>query len=129
MKNYARGFTVVEILVVIAVLIAAATLFVMQKNELEMVGRDTQRKTAVNAIHQSLEEVFFKQSQFYPEKIDAATLPSVEKSLFTDPKGKQLGDGESDYRYNPAGCNQGKCSSYSLSTTLEKEAEYTKRNR
>ena len=127
--KYTRGFTVVELLVAIVVLVSAGTLFIMQKNDIQMTARDAQRKTAINAIHQSLEEVFFKQNKFYPEKLNADALPSVEASLFTDPSGQKLGEAKSAYRYEPAACEKGKCTSYVLRTTLEKEADYVKRSR
>ncbi|HEX6258224.1 MAG TPA: prepilin-type N-terminal cleavage/methylation domain-containing protein [Candidatus Saccharimonadales bacterium] len=127
--KYSRGFTIVELLVAVVFLIGAGTLFIMQKNDLEMAARDAQRKTAINAMHQSLEEVFFKQNRFYPEKLSAEILPSVEPGLFTDPHGKKIGEKDSEYRYEPSACSQGKCEGYTLRTTLEKEADYVTRNR
>jgi len=129
MKNYARGFTVVELLVIIVITIGAGALFIIQKNDLEMLARDTQRKTAINAMHQSLEEVFFKEHKFYPEKITAEILPSVDPQLLTDPAGNKIGDAKSTYRYDPTNCSQGKCEGYTLRTSLEKEADYVKTNR
>lgn len=135
-----RGFTVIEILVVISFLVFAGGLFFVQKNNLQIAHRDSQRKTAINAMYYGLEESFFKQNNYYPETIDEKNLTTVEKSLFTDPRGVKLGQttmensGEkvsvqSDYRYEPTSCKDGKCQSYKLRGQLEGEAEYIKENR
>ncbi len=135
-----RGFTVIEILVVISFLVFAGGLFFVQKNNLQIAHRDSQRKTAINAMYYGLEEAFFKQNNYYPETIDEKSLTTVEKSLFTDPRGVKLGqttmenNGEkisvqSDYRYEPTDCKDGRCQSYKLLGQLEGEAEYIKENR
>lgn len=135
-----RGFTVIEIVVVIAFLLFAGTLFFVQKNNLEVAHRDSQRKTAINAMYYGLEEAFYKTNGYYPETIDAKNLTTVESSLFTDPNGVKLGqttlevDGEettvqSDYRYEPTNCVDKKCKSYTLRADLEGEADYVKTSR
>ncbi len=135
-----RGFTVIEIVVVITFLIFTGALFFVQKNNLETANRDDRRKTAINAMYYGLEEAFYKQHNYYPETIDNKTLPTVEVSLFSDPQGIKLGqtstevDGEdvavqSDYRYEPANCTNQQCKSYTLRADLEGEADFVKTNR
>lgn len=135
-----RGFTVIEIVVVAAFLVFAGSLFFVQKHNLEVANRDDRRKTAINAMYYGLEEAFYKQNGYYPQTIDANTLKTVESSLFTDPNGITLGqtskdiDGEtvpvqSDYRYEPVGCTDKKCTGYTLRAQLEGEADFVKKSR
>lgn len=135
-----RGFTVIELVVVTAFLLFAGLLFFNQKNNLEVANRDKERKVAINAMYYGLEESFFKQNGFYPERIDEKNLTTVDVALFTDPAGIKLGQTtqkvddedvavESDYRYEPTNCTLGKCKSYTLRANLEAEADYVKKSR
>lgn len=124
-----HGFTVIELLVVIVFLAFAATLFFVQKNNLEVAARDSERKTAINAMYYSLEEVFFTKNHYYPTTIDKNNLTSMDPALFTDPRGKKLGDSDSNYRYEPTNCINNECQSYTLRSTLENEADYIKTSR
>jgi type II secretory pathway pseudopilin PulG len=124
-----QGFTIIEIIVVIVFLCVAATLLLVQKNDLAATQRDNQRKTAINAMYYNLEEVFFEQNGYYPSKIDSKTLRAMDPSLFTDPTDIKLGEEASDYNYVANNCDNTKCKGYKLSATLEKEAEYVKTNR
>lgn len=129
MNRSSRGFTVVEVLVIVTVLIFASILFFVQKNNLEIAARDGQRKTAINAMYYSLEEVFFKQNNYYPRTINETNLPSVEPALFADTNGVKIGESTSEYRYEATDCTDDKCRAYSLRTTLENEADYIKTQR
>ena len=92
MKTTSRGFTIIELLFIIVLLAAASVLFFVQKNNLEVAGRDETRKTAINAMYYSIEEVYFKSHNSYPRTIDSTILPSVDPSLFTDPNGVKIGE-------------------------------------
>ena len=129
MKHSSSGFTVIELIVVIVILAATAFLFITQKNALESAGRDDQRKTAINAIHYSLEEVYFAQNESYPRTVSADILPSVDPALFTDPNGVTIGSANSSYRYEATNCSDDGCAAYTLRTTLENEADFVKTNR
>lgn len=129
MKN-PKGFTVIELLLVIVLLGVGSWLFFAEKNRIDQSQRDTQRKIAINAMYYNLEEVYFEQNNAYPVSIDSKTLRAMDPSLFTDPSGVKLGDANSDYRYEAVGCTtDGKCSSYNLRADLEREADYVKSNR
>ena len=129
MKTTSRGFTIIELLFIIVLLAAASVLFFVQKNNLEVAGRDESRKTAINAMYYSIEEVYFKEHGFYPRSIDETVLPSVDPSLFKDPAGVKLGESTSDYRYEAYNCTGDACKNYSLRTTLQNEDDYVKKNR
>lgn len=124
-----KGFTVIELIFIIVLLGVASVLFFVQKNNLASAGRDETRKTAINAMYYSIEEVYFKANHYYPRTIDSAVLPSVDPSLFTDPNGVKIGEAKSNYRYEPYNCTGDQCKNYTLRTTLENEADYIKTNR
>ncbi len=123
------GFTVIELLVIILVLGTASVLFFMQKGNLEIASRDQQRKTAINAMYYSLEEVFYNTNRYYPMTISQANLPSVDPTSFTDPYDVKIGKADSNYRYEPVNCVDDKCKSYTLRTTLENEADFVKESK
>lgn len=127
--KYSRGFTVIELIVVVLFLAAATTILVIQRNNLSSVHRDTQRKTAINAMYYNLEEVAYKQDQKYPREINDSTLPAMDPNLFKDPSGHEIGSAKSSYRYQPTNCDQDGCASYTLRADLEKEADYVKTSR
>lgn len=124
-----RGFTVIELLIVATLFIVASVVFFVQKNQVEIAARDEARKTSINAMYYSLEEVYFKQNQSYPRTITAETLPSVDPALFKDPKGIKIGESTSNFRYEPLDCTNDHCKGYSLRTTLENEDDFVKTNR
>jgi len=126
MNTHSRGFTVIELIVIIALIGAASILFFVQKNNVEVAARDDTRKTAINAMYYSLEEVFFKANGFYPQTISETNLTSVEPSLFADPDKMKIGTADSDYRYESINCVDAKCTSYTLRTSMQNEAEYVK---
>lgn len=125
-----KGFTVVELLVVILVLSVGSWLYFSTKASENSTERDSARKTSINAMYYNLEEVYYPAHGYYPDTISSKVLRAMDPSLFTDPEGTKLGDGASDFRYSPAGCDtNGHCKSYTLSSHMEKEADYTKTNR
>jgi type II secretory pathway pseudopilin PulG len=124
-----HGFTIIELLFIIVLLGAASVLFFVQKNNLETAGRDETRKTAINAMYYSIEEVYFKTNGFYPRTISSVILPSVDPALFKDPGGVKIGEANSNYRYEPYNCTGDQCKNYTLRTTLENEDDYVKTNR
>lgn len=124
-----RGFTVIELAIVIVLFIVASVVFFVQKNHVEVAARDDQRKTSINAIYYSLEEVYFNQNQSYPRTITTTLLPSVDPELLKDPQGVKIGESTSNFRYEPLDCDGDACKAYSLRTILENEDDYVKTNR
>ena len=51
-----KGFTVVELLIVIVILGVGGWLFFSEKARIDAMQRDGQRKTAINAMYYNLEE-------------------------------------------------------------------------
>ena len=124
-----KGFTIIELLFIIVLLGVASVLFFIQKNNIEIASRDEIRKTSINAMYYSIEEVYFKANTYYPQTINEATLPSVDPSLFKDPSGLKIGESDSNFRYEPYNCTDNRCKNYTLRTTLENEDDYVKQNR
>jgi type II secretory pathway pseudopilin PulG len=127
--KHSKGFTVIELIAIIIIVGVTATLLFIQRNNFGAAQRDTQRKIAINAMYYNLEEVFFEKNGYYPSTIDSKTLRAMDPELFTDPYGVKLGEADSNYRYEPTGCTNTKCTGYSLRSSMEKEADYVKTNR
>lgn len=123
------GFTVIELLVSIAFLLTAGIVAAWQFNTLQTSLRDDSRKIAINSMYYGLEEVFYKEHNYYPQEITDETLRSVDDDLLKDPEGVAIGDPASDYRYEATDCTQNKCQSYTLRADLENESDYIKTNR
>lgn len=130
MNRTKKGFTVIELLVVIVALGVGGWLFFHEKAQANDIRDDAARKTAINAMYYNLEEVYYPTHQYYPSSIDSKTLRAMDPRLFTDPNGVTLGDGSSNYRYDATGCGtSGHCTGYTLRSTMKREADYIKKNR
>ncbi len=124
-----KGFTILELIIVIAFASLALVLFFAQKVNIDAMDRDKQRKTAINAMYYALEEGFYEQNHFYPETISPENVTVIDPNLFTDPSGIILGETGCSYTYEAANCSDGKCKEYTLRSNLEKEDVFIKRNR
>ena len=128
-RQVKSGFTLVEIIVVIAFVSLLLIFGVLQFVSLSAMERDEQRKVAINAMYYSLEEGFYAQNGYYPQEIDETVLTTMDPELFTDPNGINLGSEGSDYTYEPANCDEeGHCQEYVLRASMEREDDYVKRN-
>ena len=124
------GFTIIELLVVLTLLIVGAVLFFTERAQVDAIARDSGRKVAINAMYYNLEEVYYPAHEYYPQTIDSKTLRAMDPALFTDPTGVALGDAGADYQYQGLDCTaDGQCKKYRLSSTMEREGEYVKTNR
>lgn len=125
-----RGFTVIELVVIIALVAVGGFLFYSEKSRVTGVQRDAARKISINAMYYNLEEVYYPTNGYYPVSIDSKTLRAMDPGLFADPMGNKLGTSDSDFRYEATGCTtDGKCKGYTLRAHLEREADYIKTNR
>lgn len=124
-----RGFTIIELLTVIVLFGITAAVTYTQFTTFQQMGRDDTRRTAINAMHYNLEDIFYKTNSYYPDTVSEKNLSSMDDALFTDPDGHKIGTGESDYRYEPINCEEGKCKGYTLRADLEKEADFVKKSK
>lgn len=127
--NQQKGFTVIELLIVASFLIAIAILGYNQFSKIANESENSTRRTAINAVYYSLEEDFYKKNQYYPEKIEDNTLPTMDAALLKDSNDKKISEAGSLYRYEPVNCKDGKCKSYTLRTSLIDEADFIKESR
>lgn len=129
MKN-AAGFTVTETLVSIIFAGVIATVSYTVYEALGMTHRDQARKVALNAMHYNLEEVVRPKLGAYPRTLTAEQLTAMDNALLVDPDGVRIGNPQSDYRYEPTGCEGNeRCTGYYLSANLERETDFIKTNR
>lgn len=128
MTRKTSGFTIIELIIILAITILAGVFVFIQKNDIQKTADDKHRKTAINAMYYGLEEVFYPANGYYPQSVDEANLTSVDPDLFSDPNGLKINETGSDYSYKPVNCQDEKCQGYTLKTTLLKEADYTKTN-
>ena len=125
-----KGFTVVELLLCIVFVGIFLVLFFFQKVNADAMDRDEKRKIASNAIYYALEEGYYADNGYYPEKIEKSEdLRWIDPNLFTDPYGSLLWEEGSNYSYEAKNCEDGKCKSYELRSTMEKEEDYVKTSR
>ncbi len=128
MEKTKKGFTVIELIVAGVFAALLVILFFLQKNNIDAMNRDDQRKTAINAMYYALEEYFYPKFGYYPSEISEENLPVIDPELFTDPLGVNLGVDGSSYSYNVANCNSaGECKEFTLRAKLEKEDTYIKK--
>ena len=124
-----HGFTVLELIITIVFVVAAGTIFYVQKRDLEVQARDSARKTAINALYYNLEDVYYAANKAYPATLSADQLKGIDPEVLKDPEGVTIGDQNSDYSYTPSDCTDGKCKGYELRANLEHEADYVKSSR
>lgn len=124
-----RGFTVLELIIVVVFLLVVGTVFFVQRRDLQVANRDSQSKTAINAIYYNLEDIYYAANNAYPETLTADALKGLDPSALKDPDDVTIGDENSTYRYEPKDCTNGLCKSYELRADLEAEADFVKDSR
>lgn len=120
-----QGFTAIELLVVILVLLVIAAVAVSNIRGLRADNRDEQRKTDINAMYYQLES-FYEKNSYYPQEVNAETLKGIDPESLKDTNGVLVNVNGAQYSYKSKDCAKAQCKSYELSTTLEREATYTK---
>lgn len=145
-KKAQKGFTIIELLIVIAIIAILALLVLNNFQGAQAKARDQQRTTDLNNIHGKLEE-FYNEKNFYPGNLDVnddgnltnADFPGIDEGSFRDAQGNNpivsstnanpdsvappTGDSATSNSYiyvaTPAGCDEN-CTSYQLKTFIEK---------
>lgn len=114
-KLNSKGFTIIELLVVIVIIGILVALALPNLFSAQQRGRDTERKNDLKNISQKL-ETYFNDNTSYPagDMSTVATALELDDEAIQDPKTKD------DYTYValPTGCTDA-CESYTLTATLE----------
>lgn len=128
LKSKQKGFTIVELLIVIVVIGILVALVVTTFSGIQRRARDTERQTDIKAVHSQL-EAYYAQEGHYPVLADITpeNLPGLDDEALVDPGGDALEAGAgsgSAYGYAtvPADCDNGTagdCTEYTLTATLE----------
>jgi len=136
-----RGFTIVELLIVIVIIGILAALVIITYSGIQQKARDTERKTDINAVHGHL-EAYYAQNGKYPTLANvndaafrSANMKGLDPAALQDPKGtaQTLAASTSatayGYAATPANCDNaanGDCTAYTLTATLEGGGTYQK---
>jgi prepilin-type N-terminal cleavage/methylation domain-containing protein len=110
-RSSQKGFTLVELLVVISIIGVLATLVLLQLGTARAKSRDAKRISDINQLRSAVEQYFEDNSGRYPEAITSAELGSYMTTIPTDP----LTGDPYDYSFTPADDPL----SFRLGTTLE----------
>lgn len=117
MSQLNHGFTVIEIVALIVLIMFASLVAWVEKNNFDTVIRDDKTKIALNAMHYALQKIYYPEHKSYPREINAEVLPTVGPSLF-----------DYEYSYMPTDCDNNQCQNYVLRASLSEEADYVKTN-
>ncbi len=142
------GFTIIELLIVIAIIGILATLVLTNFQGAQAKGRDTVRKNDINSIYQKLEEYYNENGSYPDSDLAAATFPGIDAGALLDSDGATIVSSFSlsaptvatltttnEYAYYAYGdgtagsCVEGSgdgCLKYILATFLERESQYEK---
>ena len=113
-----KGFTIVELLIVIVVIGILATLVIVTFTGIQQKGRNTQRQTDIKALNGYV-EAFYADYGFYPTLADmnsdtfrSAYMKGLDPAALYDPKQAMTdtsplasapADGTFEYAYEPTG--------------------------
>lgn len=141
LKNKSKGFTIVELLIVIVVIGILATLVIVTFTGIQQKARNSQRQTDINAINSHV-EAFYADKGYYPTSNDLTTasfrstnLKGLDDEALVDPKqsaagatisGTAVAAGTYQYSYVTTGCtttdpssDTNQCTGYTLTAHVE----------
>ena len=132
-----RGFTIIELLIVIVVIGILAALVIVTYNGIQQKARDTERKTDIKALQGHM-EAYWADNAKYPTLAEAndasaggfraTNFKGLDASAFADPKNaasQQLCAAAAancyGYSVTPSGCDNTTtdCTNYTLTADLE----------
>jgi len=145
-NNRSKGFTIVELLIVIVVIAILATLVIVTFTGIQQKARDSKRQTDIDALDSHL-LAYYANSGYYPTVTDLKTpswvssnLPGFDPTALTDPKGNSItgnapATGTYAYSYVTVGCtasspssSTNECTSFVLTAELEAGGTFVKKS-
>lgn len=137
-----HGFSLIEMIVVMAVIAILAALSFVGIADGQARGRDSQRTSDIDVIHSQLEQYYIDHGG-YPETINTTVLPRLDPEALKDPDGEPIDirlavasqasataitvtdSTGPDYLYipYPTGCNGITCRGYVLKSFIERPTE------
>lgn len=113
-KTNQKGFTIIELLVVIVIIGILVALALPQLFAAQARGRDTDRKNDLKNLQQKLEN-YYTDNDSYP-----SSLPNTEAGIANaDLEGPR----NTTYTYTAGDCVDTECQSYTLSAALENDKD------
>jgi len=142
-----KGFTIVELLIVIVVIGILATLVIVTFTGIQQKARNTKRQTDINAINSHV-EAFYAQNGYYPTRDHlndnpagwrATNMKGLDSAALKDPKGSSetlaATASNTQYGYSVTTDTGGDCSTdettcakFTLTANLEGGGTYSKQS-
>lgn len=151
-----KGFTLVELLIVIIIIGILATLVIVTFTGVQAKARDSKRQTDIEAIDSHL-EAFFAENSYYPTVIDlqditastgwvTTNMKGLDAAALSDPKstptataatitGSAPAAGTYVYSYEATGCDNtaassatNQCTGFTLTAELEAGGTFVKKS-
>ena len=114
-NSNSRGFTIAEIVVVIAVISLISSIIAVNASKSRSLARDGQRVSDLTAIQNAL-NLYFADNKKYPAAINTGLISLYISQVPKDPNG-------SDYKYagidNSSPASSDTCESYHLGAVME----------
>lgn len=143
-KLQQKGFTIIELLIVIVVIGILATITAVALGGANARARDAKRESDVKSLQTAIEAYYtIEGSSSYPAEADmndatfrTDNFQGLDESVYQDPNAAddQLAntptEGQYAYSATPAGCDRTTtaCDGYTLTVTLEEGDEITRSN-
>lgn len=113
-KTNQKGFTIIELLVVIVIIGILVALALPQLFAAQARGRDADRKNDMKNLQQKL-ETYFNDNDAYPTELPNSEA-KIESADLTGPR-------DSTYTYAGESCDDDGCQAYTLSVKLENDSD------
>ena len=128
LKKRNDGFTVIELVIVALVILGLGLLVLKSFGDVRGRGNDLERRSDIDLTAQQLEFYYDAgETSTYPTLVNLQDsnwvkdhLKGLKADALKDPKGRMIGSSGSDYKYEPQGCGDNGCTSFSLSANLER---------
>ena len=151
LKQKSKGFTIVELLIVIVVIAILATLVIVTFTGIQQKARDSKRETDIDALDSHL-EAFYANNGYYPTLADLVNngqpnttwlntnMAGFDPTALTDPKGNIITSnnpaaGTYAYSYVTTGCtttesssSTNACTGFVLTAELEAGGTFVKQS-